>query len=97
MRQTITDDLSNAAGAEVHVELLSVEDQQGGITELPGICIDDLDVNIDDYHYAPKLLQANPGSVADEVLYSHLLKSNCLITNQPGLGQRHDSLPRPGH
>ncbi len=52
-----------------------------------GVCIDGLDISIDTYTPTPTLLQTQPGSIAsDETLYSHLLKSNCLVTGQPDWG-----------
>lgn len=77
-------DLSAVAGAPVDVTLRGLDDQPRSVATLPGACIDDLDVTITDYQPAPGHLQVDAG--ADEVsetLYSHLLKSNCLVTGQP--------------
>lgn len=86
-------DLSSATGASVGVELypLSNLDEtplNWQITPLAGNCIDALDIEIDRYQTDPTLLDANPSThssteIVDETLYSHLLKSNCLITSQP--------------
>jgi len=49
-------------------------------------CIDGEDINVDNYEYDAEILaqsQGEEGSDVDEYLVSHLLKSNCLITNQP--------------
>ena len=48
-----------------------------------GICLDELDIACDCYQPAPELLGTTAGSVLEETLYSHLLKSNCLVTGQP--------------
>ncbi len=48
-----------------------------------GILIDDLDIECDRYQPAPELLTTRPGDTVEETLYSHLLKSNCLVTGQP--------------
>jgi 7-cyano-7-deazaguanine reductase len=54
------------------------------VATLPGVCIDDLDVTITDYQPAPGHLRVEAGAgEVSETLYSHLLKSNCLVTGQP--------------
>jgi 7-cyano-7-deazaguanine reductase len=83
---TLEGDLAQACGAGVGVRLLPLAAAADPpITELPGACLDDLDVTIDRYDYAPELLAgaACPAIVVDETLHSHLLKSNCLVTRQP--------------
>ena len=49
-----------------------------------GVLLDTLDIAVDRYTPAPELLRADHerGPVG-ETLYSHLLKSNCLVTGQP--------------
>ncbi|WP_115717940.1 NADPH-dependent 7-cyano-7-deazaguanine reductase QueF [Gallaecimonas mangrovi] len=57
------------------------------LANLSGECIDDLDIEIDNYDFNPALLDGLAGSnVVEESLVSHLLKSNCLITSQPDWG-----------
>lgn len=89
VEQRIVADLSQAAGAPVRVRLLdsdqfATEQIQG----LPGDCIDGLDIEVDDYSLDPALLEGavEPQNIVDEQLCSHLLKSNCLVTNQPDWG-----------
>lgn len=48
-----------------------------------GICIDNLDIEINQYNINPDLLKVNPANLVHEQLYSNLLKSNCPVTNQP--------------
>ncbi len=58
-------------------------------SNLPGLNIDHLDINIEEYNYNPKLLQlekSKESNVTSEILNSHLLKSNCLVTGQPDWG-----------
>jgi len=95
VKQTFIKDLSAIAQTQVKVTLFTVE--QFTVEHCPPlaikqttqdtICIDDEDVTIESYHYNPApLSQAQANSPADSVaekLVSHLLKSNCLITNQP--------------
>ena len=51
-----------------------------------GVCLDELDVACSEYVVNPNLLQADQASQVTETLYSHLLKSNCLVTGQPDWG-----------
>ena len=81
----LKNDLAAACGAAVQLRLLPVAGGAADFGELPGRCLDDLDIAIDRYDYAPELLAG--ASCADivvaETLHSHLLKSNCLVTRQP--------------
>ncbi|KZN65412.1 7-cyano-7-deazaguanine reductase [Pseudoalteromonas luteoviolacea CPMOR-1] len=80
----LTDDLSRAANCNVTVTLFGPDEYNClPFTQLPGECIDDLDVNIDTYSPAEGMLMHANESEVSETLYSHLLKSNCLITSQP--------------
>ncbi|MDO9320975.1 MAG: NADPH-dependent 7-cyano-7-deazaguanine reductase QueF [Pseudomonas sp.] len=81
-------DLSGAAGAPVTVRLRSLtEVEVEGIARLPGVCIDELEVIIEDYSQPqPELLRCEPGRVIGESLHSHLLRSNCPVTGQPDWG-----------
>ena len=80
----IARDLSAAAGAPVDVQLQSLHVAARQVCSLPGTLIDDLDVDIADYHPAPALLGvAADAAPVSETLVSHLLKSNCLVTGQP--------------
>jgi 7-cyano-7-deazaguanine reductase len=81
---TLTRDLSAAAGAPVAVDVQALGDQpQAAIGYPQGIRLDDLDITCDTYQPAPELLATIDGTVVEETLYSHLLKSNCLVTGQP--------------
>jgi 7-cyano-7-deazaguanine reductase len=51
---------------------------------LPGECIDDLPVDINCYRVLPDLLCLDEkGGVVQEILHSHLMKTNCPVTGQP--------------
>jgi 7-cyano-7-deazaguanine reductase len=84
----ITADLSGATQATVAVRIIPVQHATIRSMGVPqGFCIDELDVGIDTYEPIPTLLQTLSGQVVtDETLYSHLLKSNCLVTGQPDWG-----------
>jgi 7-cyano-7-deazaguanine reductase len=85
-------DLSACAGEKTTVTLYSL-DQCAPLTlaKDDALCIDDIDACIEHYDYQPNILNHELSSERDqtqqnktsEYLVSHLLKSNCLITNQP--------------
>ncbi|MCQ4320076.1 NADPH-dependent 7-cyano-7-deazaguanine reductase QueF [Stutzerimonas stutzeri] len=81
-------DLSAAAGKPVGVRLRTLDEvAEEGIAALDGICIDDLDVTLEDYDSPrPELLRSDSGRQVEECVYSHLLKSNCPVTGQPDWG-----------
>ena len=85
VKNTLMNDLSLAIGAAVGVKMESLPARYllTAVTELDGLCIDDLPVEVEHYHPAPELLTADAGQVVDEKLVSHLLKSNCPVTGQP--------------
>lgn len=87
-------DVSEAAwrgadrSATVGVKLLLPEvfDREP-VHELDGLLLDRLDVECTRYQPAPELLTAQfDQAPVSEVLVSHLLKSNCLVTGQPDWG-----------
>ncbi len=81
-------DLSAAAGANVHVTLTMQEDfAKLEMGELEGELLDRLDIEVDNYAPQPEILKANfDEQPVEETLISHLLKSNCLVTGQPDWG-----------
>ncbi|MDD2711873.1 MAG: NADPH-dependent 7-cyano-7-deazaguanine reductase QueF [Simplicispira sp.] len=57
------------------------------VHELDGLNLDRLDIECTHYTPAPELLKAQQDEApVSEVLVSHLLKSNCLVTGQPDWG-----------
>ena len=57
------------------------------VQELDGLNLDRLDIECDDYTPRPDLLKADHANPpVTEILVSHLLKSNCLVTGQPDWG-----------
>ncbi|MDP5458453.1 NADPH-dependent 7-cyano-7-deazaguanine reductase QueF [Alishewanella sp. SMS8] len=83
--QALQQDLSTCAGKPVQVSLHNVSEIMAfQATWIPGICLDELDISVDQYQYDASLLALDPNrDRVDEKLHSHLLKSNCLITSQP--------------
>lgn len=81
------EDLSQACGGDVAVDLRSLDQEETLIGKLPGQNLDDLDIEVSDYQVKPELLQRVPDAKpVKETLNSHLLKSNCLVTGQPDWG-----------
>lgn len=76
--------LQSSAGVKL---LLPEQLEREKVQELAGLSIDRLDVECTRYQPAPELLTAVfDEKPVDEVLVSHLLKSNCLVTGQPDWG-----------
>ncbi|CRX39467.1 NADPH-dependent 7-cyano-7-deazaguanine reductase QueF [Estrella lausannensis] len=86
VREVMVRDLSKAVGASVQVSLTPAHKARDQLAyELPGVCLDSLDISINDYEFNPNHLKAE-GAHIDETVHSHLLKSNCLATGQPDWG-----------
>ena len=91
VQQTMQRDLSECAQGDVKVRLnpVVVYDSQK-IDHLQGNCIDEQDIEITSYEFnADWLKDCVSDEIVEEKLVSHLLKSNCLITNQPDWGTLH--------
>lgn len=91
VQQTMQRDLSECAQGDVKVRLnpMAVYDAQK-INHLQGDCIDEQDIEISSYEFnANWLKDCVSNEIVEEKLVSHLLKSNCLITNQPDWGTLH--------
>ncbi|MFM4701963.1 NADPH-dependent 7-cyano-7-deazaguanine reductase QueF [Aeromonas bivalvium] len=87
VRDLLAQDLSACAGAPVAVTLFPLAQAPHRIATLPGECIDDLDIEVDEYEFDADLLAGAAGDEeVEETLHSHLLKSNCLVTRQPDWG-----------
>lgn len=83
----LVQDLSGCAGAPASVTLFTLDQAPHQIAQLPGECIDNLDIEVDGYEFDETLLQGAAGrEIVEETLHSHLLKSNCLVTSQPDWG-----------
>ena len=83
---TIAQDLSTIAGAPVIVSVSTEKiGKPGTFDTLPGECIDDQPIPGAGATVDPGLLVAND-EVVEEALHSHLLRSNCPVTNQPDSG-----------
>ena len=83
-------DLSAVAQAPVQVQIKTLAEVSAeGVQTLTGVCVDELDIQVSEYHApAPQLLQCGTAQV-EEQLHSHLLRSNCPVTGQPDWGSVH--------
>lgn len=88
VRETLARDLSQAAGAAVEVSVLPLNEAPRRAFGAPdGVLLDTLDIAIDRYEPEPGVLSSDASApIVEETLYSHLLKSNCLVTGQPDWG-----------
>jgi 7-cyano-7-deazaguanine reductase len=83
---TMVSDLSVAVGADVYVKLIPVAHFPKHVIEtFSGINLDLQDIACDTYIVTPGYLSTE-ASIVDEVVFSDLLRSNCLVTGQPDWG-----------
>ena len=84
VKETLESDLTVAVHAPVSVNLSAPDHAQHvGIGVLTGQCIDNLDVDIDDYYWNPDYLEITSNVTVKAALYTNLLKTVCPITGQP--------------
>ena len=86
VQQTICQDLSQAAGARVKVQLFSPTDwEKLSFEQMPGLSLDRLDISIDpkDQPTAAWLNADFSQAPIEQTLCSNLLRSNCPVTGQP--------------
>ncbi|WP_413699749.1 NADPH-dependent 7-cyano-7-deazaguanine reductase QueF [Psychromonas sp. KJ10-10] len=88
VQQLLIKDLSACANKPVSVKLhQDMESFPEKLGSFSGICLDDLDIEVDNYQFDVAILEGLCSTeIVTETLYSNLLKSNCLITNQPDWG-----------
>lgn len=91
VQEIIKKDLEQYVQHEVIVELVLLENINNQIIKksFDGICIDNLDISCSRYQVHPEylsILDSDDSEIVEEILYSDLLKSNCLVTNQPDWG-----------
>jgi 7-cyano-7-deazaguanine reductase len=83
----LTKDLSLIAQADTQVSLFAVNECPAlRIRDCQAVCIDELDIEIERFILEPEILISDLdecSEITSEYLVCHLLKSNCLITNQP--------------
>ncbi|MGQ3888483.1 NADPH-dependent 7-cyano-7-deazaguanine reductase QueF [Legionella sp. CNM-1927-20] len=87
LENIVKSDLEKRIDAEVLVTIYSLEEarQFKIIESFDGETIDNLDIECSIYQVEPSFLSVTD-EIVGEILYSDLLKSNCLVTNQPDWG-----------
>jgi 7-cyano-7-deazaguanine reductase len=87
LKNLIEKDIAERIEGTVKVFLfcLPLQSREEVIANLDGECIDELDIVCDTYTVNPDYLTTHNEDVS-EILHSNLLKSNCLVTNQPDWG-----------
>lgn len=83
VRAVLVRDLSVGCGAPVDVSCFGIDSYPRVAGSFPGVCVDELSVDITCYHPDSSLLDFTDNDVEQQQLYSHLLKSNCPVTGQP--------------
>ena len=83
----IKKDLSTRIGDEVQIKIFNLQEAQTyyQCKVLEGDCLDDLDISMETFDLNPQILKTE-SMIIHEILYSNLLKSNCLVTFQPDWG-----------
>ncbi len=79
-------DLSKAAESPVNVRLFNMKDAVKSIAIFDGFCLDDLNIECTEYQPNSNYLQVDRQFLVEEIVYTDLLKSNCLVTGQPDWG-----------
>ena len=85
LQNLLQKDLSAAAGAAVAVQIFRLEEYAAcrPLGEPYGHCLDQQNIVIDSYQRNGQTVAVEAGTPATEMLYSHLLRSNCPVTDQP--------------
>ena len=84
---TIGRDLQGCTGADVDVHLNAAgASPVAALRSFRGSCLDDLDIECDQFKVDPGALSADEAVSVEESLYSYALRSLCPVTGQPDLG-----------
>lgn len=92
LQELITADIERAAGAPVKITLITPENFESEPVSEPNanvVCLDEQDIDIQEYQPNSNLLNLASDQVVTESLFSRLLKSNCPVTGQPDWGSLH--------
>jgi 7-cyano-7-deazaguanine reductase len=80
-------DIEERVGSATSVKIIPLNhlDDNKCFVRFSGICLDELDIECSSYKVEQSFLTSE-NEMVEETLYSNLLKSNCLVTNQPDWG-----------
>ena len=79
----IVADIGLIAGENVSLELFLSDDPILAGHRLEGVCLDDISVSVEAGEPRADMIQIEEGAVAEQKLFSHLLRSLCPVTGQP--------------
>ena len=81
----LASDLSRCCGEAITIDIYDFKEYEEAfkIREPAGTCIDSLDIEVTQYEPSKSLIEFDSTTQISELLYSHLLKTNCPVTNQP--------------
>lgn len=82
--ERVIQDLSAVAGQPITFRLMSSAEL--AVRDFPGECIDDVLADNPGFVLSTASLVADDQQIVVETLHSHLLRSNCPVTNQPDWG-----------
>lgn len=82
--ERVQQDLSQVAGKPVGFRLMAATEL--AVKDFPGTCIDNEALIEPGFELSTSTLLADADRQVAEVLHSHLLRSNCPVTNQPDWG-----------
>ncbi len=81
---TLDSDLALAFRSPVLVELVDLKHLGSATDEMPGMCLDHLDIFVSEYDRNPQLLSAGDRErVVRETYHTNLFRSLCPVTGQP--------------
>ena len=81
---TLDQDLNLAFQAPVIIELMELAQLTVPVQQMPGVCLDDIDLRTDTYEREPDFLLLEDVDVSvHETLHSHVFRSLCPVTAQP--------------
>jgi len=85
--ETIGKDLSACVGGLTDVRVLPLARTEARrVSRLAGACLDTLAANCSTWEVDADLLLADPNTLFEEDLHTHLLRSLCPVTSQPDIG-----------
>ena len=86
VQATIKKDIEEKVGGKAVVKIIPLNELHNKIfSGFEGDCLDELDIECTSYTIDTSFLKSD-GDIVEETVYSHLLKSNCLVTHQPDWG-----------
>lgn len=82
--KTLDQDLTLAFQSPVIIELLELPQLAAPVQQLPGLCLDDLEIRTHTYERDVSFLQVEDSELTvHETLHTHLFRSLCPVTAQP--------------